>query len=285
MSHPTWNPDLEAEALALMNAALVRDLGERGDVTSDAVLAPDARGRGRVVARAAGVVAGMQGAAPFFEEGGLVAEPRCADGEAVARGQVLLLLRGPLSELLARERTALNLLGHLGGIATLAARFVEAVEGHACRVLDTRKTVPGLRHLAKYAVRCGGASNHRIGLHDMVLLKENHIAAAGGIGAAVEAARAHVPDLAIEVEVRNLEELREALPLGVERIMLDNFDLELLRDAVALTAGGVPLEASGGIDLCTVGGVAATGVDFVSVGSLTHSAPALDLSLLLDPVD
>ncbi len=283
MSNATWNADLERAALRLMGEALRQDLGERGDVTSTAVIAESTHGEGRIVARAEGIIAGAHAVSRFLEEGGICVTPEVEDGGPITAGCQVLSFRGPLRAVLARERSALNLLAQLSGVATLTGRFVKALEGTPCRVLDTRKTIPGFLHLAKYAVACGGGSNHRVGLHDMVLLKENHIAAAGGIGCAVRAARGHVPDLPIEVEVRDLEELEEALPLGVDRIMLDNFSLPDLKKAVTRVAGRVSLEASGGIDLESVARLGATGVDCVSVGALTHSAPALDLSLLLEP--
>jgi len=193
------------------------------------------------------------------------------------------------SALLVAERTALNFLGHLSGIATLTARFVEAVAGTGTRILDTRKTTPGLRALEKYAVRCGGGTNHRMGLDDAILIKENHIALAGSLAKAVHAARRANPGLAVEVEVRNLDEAAYALGTGTDRLLLDNMDLETLRGAVKLrdqnsgSGKGPALEASGGVDLETVRPIAGTGVDFISIGALTHSAPSLDFSLLLEP--
>ena len=282
MSTTTWNPDLERAALELMNRALRQDLGDRGDVTSKAVISESARGRGRIVARASGIIAGVHAVARFFEDGGIGVTLEADDGSVIEANCPVLRFNGPLRAVLARERSALNLLAHLSGVATLTGRFVGALGGIRCRVLDTRKTIAGFRHLAKYAVACGGGSNHRIGLHDMILLKENHIVAAGGIASAVRTAHRYAPDLPIELEVRDLEELEEALPLGLDRIMLDNFSLSELKEAVARVAGRVPLEASGGIDLDSVASIGATGVDCVSVGALTHSAPALDLSLLLE---
>src|SRR5579863_2617638 len=193
----------------------------------------------------------------------------------------MLAVAGDARALLAAERTALNFLGRLSGVATSTARAVAAVEGTGARVLDTRKTTPGLRALEKQAVAAGGATNHRHGLYDAVLIKENHIASAGGITAAVRAARANAPGLALEVEVRDAREIEQALAAGAPRLLLDNMSLDQLRAAVAQVAGRAELEASGGVTLETLRAVASTGVDFVSIGALTHSAPALDLSLLI----
>jgi len=205
-----------------------------------------------------------------------------AEGEWREGPSVVLVVEGGARALLGAERTALNFLGRLSGIATLAARAVAALEGTGARVLDTRKTTPGLRALEKQAVAAGGATNHRHGLYDAVLIKENHIAMAGGITAAVRAARAHAPDLALEVEVRDAAEIDEALAAGAPRLLLDNMSLGQLRAAVAQVAGRAELEASGGVTLETLRAVGSTGVDFVSMGALTHSAPALDLSLSLE---
>jgi nicotinate-nucleotide pyrophosphorylase (carboxylating) len=204
------------------------------------------------------------------------------EGEWRQSGAVVLVVEGDARALLGAERTALNFLGRLSGIATLAARAVAAIEGTGARVLDTRKTTPGLRALEKQAVAAGGATNHRHGLYDAVLIKENHIAMAGGIAAAVRAARTHAPELALEVEVRDAAEIDEALAAGAPRLLLDNMTVDGLRAAVAQVAGRAELEASGGVTLETLRAVASTGVDFVSMGSLTHSADALDLSLSLE---
>jgi nicotinate-nucleotide pyrophosphorylase (carboxylating) len=279
-----WTQELMQQALGILDLALLEDLGQRGDVSADGLFEGDEEGSGVIVAKAAGTLAGAAAVGEFFRRGGLEVQAEAVDGERVIPRQAVLRFRGPLREILTRERSALNLLGHLCGVATLSARFVDLLRGTGCALLDTRKTTPGWRALEKYAVRCGGGRNHRFGLFDMVLLKENHIAAAGDIEAAVERARGYVPDLPVEVEVRSLAELHRVLPLRVERVMLDNFTLAELRDAVALTQGRVALEASGGVDLTTVRAIAESGVDYVSVGALTHSAPALDLSLLLDLV-
>jgi len=213
--------------------------------------------------------------------------PRVADGTAVAQGARLASVAGPIPAMLAAERTALNFLAHLSGVATLTARFVEAVAGTGTAILDTRKTTPGLRGLEKAAVLAGGGRNHRIGLYDAILIKENHIALAGGLAKAVHAARTASPDLAVEVECRNLDEVAYALGTGADVLLLDNMDPASLRKAVELrdeTAGANPsLEASGGVSLETVRGIAETGVDSISVGALTHSAPALDFSMLIEP--
>jgi nicotinate-nucleotide pyrophosphorylase (carboxylating) len=203
------------------------------------------------------------------------------DGDSVTPGDVVAEVNGPGRGMLAAERLALNFLQQLSGIATLTRAFVDAVDGTRATVLDTRKTHPGYRVLEKYAVRMGGAHNHRMSLHDMLLIKDNHIEAAGSITTAVGQARSLHPHLPIEVEVKNLDELREAVGLNVDRIMLDNMDLDQMQEAVRLTGGRVRLEASGGVDLERVAAIAATGVDYISIGALTHSAPALDLSMLV----
>ena len=271
----------------IVERALAEDLGA-GDVTSEALVDPGATARATIIQKQPGVVFGFEAAAEAFRQAGAISfDPMVVEGQwrqdvpaTVARAA------GPARALLAGERTALNLLGHLSGIATLTARFVREAGG-AARVLDTRKTTPGLRALEKEAVAAGGGTNHRMGLHDAILIKENHAAMAGGVGEAVRRARAARPDLPVEAEVRDLAELREAVEAGADRLLLDNMDAAGLREAVAAARdaadGDVPkLEASGGVNLENVGEVAATGVDFVSVGALTHSAPALDLSMLLD---
>ena len=276
--------NLQSAILNLIDLALAEDIGP-GDVTSEAVLPPDLRLRAHIVAKQAGVVAGLPVAEAVFwrVDPSVRFTPRAEDGARVEAGTVLAEVEGPARSLLAAERTALNFLQHLSGIATLTRRFVDAVAGTRTVILDTRKTHPGHRALEKYAVRMGGGQNHRMGLYDMVLIKDNHIAAAGSITEAVRRARAAHPDLPVEVEVKDLDELREALELPVDRIMLDNFDLEAIRAAVQMAAGRVPLEVSGGVTLERVAELAATGVDYISVGALTHSAPALDISM--DVVD
>jgi nicotinate-nucleotide pyrophosphorylase (carboxylating) len=270
--------------------ALAEDLGA-GDVTSEATVAEGARGRARIVQKQPGVVFGLAALAETMRQcgvddvGNLVVEGQWREGVPAD----VALMSGPARGLLAAERTALNFLGHLSGIATLTARFVEAVSGTGARILDTRKTTPGLRALEKAAVAAGGGRNHRMGLHDAILIKENHIALAGGLAKAVHAARAAQPAMPVEVECRNLDEVAYALGTGADRLLLDNMGPDELRKAVELrdaergVGTGPALEASGGVDLQTVRVVAETGVDFISIGALTHSAPVLDLSMLLEP--
>ncbi len=266
----------------LIRLALHEDLGDRGDVTSMATLPDGMAARAVMTAKEAGIIAGL----PVVDMVFRAVDPEVTvrwlvgDGARVTAGTPLGEFQGLAESLLTGERTALNFIQRLSGIATLTAQYVAAAEGTHARILDTRKTIPGWRVLDKYAVRMGGGVNHRIGLYDMVLIKDNHIKAAGGITAAVMAARAE-PDaagLAIEVEVKTLDELDEALALDVDQIMLDNMDETTMRKAVLMTEGRVPLEASGNMTLERIPGVAATGVDFISVGALTHSAPALDIA-------
>jgi nicotinate-nucleotide pyrophosphorylase (carboxylating) len=269
----------------LIQRALDEDLGA-GDLTSRAVVPEDSQARGMVIAKAEGTVAGIDVAAAVFAavDGELAVEPRAGDGEVVAPGDELLAVAGDARAILAAERVALNLLGRLSGVATLTARYVAAVEGTGTRILDTRKTTPGMRALEKAAVVAGGGTSHRFGLYDAILVKENHVRVAGAVGEAARRALAGAHGVAVEVEVESLEELDEALDAGVARVLLDNMGLDALRAAVQRTAGRAQLEASGGITLDTVRAVAETGVDFISVGALTHSAPALDVSLLFEPV-
>jgi nicotinate-nucleotide pyrophosphorylase (carboxylating) len=274
------------EVSELVRAALAEDVGS-GDATSEALVPEAARARGRIVQKAPGAVFGIDVATEVFRQAG-AGELERSVSEGEWRDEVpvdVARIEGPARAILTAERTAMNFLCHLSGIATLAARFVAAVEGTRTTILDTRKTTPGMRELEKAAVAAGGGTNHRMGLSDAYLLKENHLAVAGGIEAAVEAARAARPDLAVEVECKDLREVREGLAAGADRLLLDNMSTELLRAAVALRDGtaDAELEASGGITLANVAGVAATGVDYISVGALTHSAPALDLSLLVEP--
>jgi nicotinate-nucleotide pyrophosphorylase (carboxylating) len=274
------------EIAELARAALAEDLGT-GDVTSEAVVPAGSVATARIVQKQPGVVFGLEVAAEVFAQAGAPGLARLAE-EGAWRDEVpadVAVVSGPARAVLAGERTALNFLAHLSGIATLSARFARAVSGTRVKVLDTRKTTPGLRWLEKAAVAAGGADNHRLGLDDAVLIKENHVAIAGGIGAAVAAARAAQPSLQVEVECRDLGELAEALAAGADRVLLDNMDTGELRAAVAerdRSASAAKLEASGGISLANVAEIAATGVDFISVGALTHSAPALDLSLLVE---
>ncbi|HET8976084.1 MAG TPA: carboxylating nicotinate-nucleotide diphosphorylase [Solirubrobacterales bacterium] len=275
------------ELREIVRQALVEDIGP-GDVTSEATVPEDARGRASILQKQPGVLFGLDAARETFRQCGgdsfdaLVAEGRWRDDVPATAARV----GGPARALLAGERVALNLLGHLSGVATLTARFVREIEGSGARVLDTRKTTPGLRLLEKEAVAAGGGSNHRMGLYDAVLIKENHAAVAGGVGEAVRRAREAQPRLLIEVECRDLGEAREAVAAGADRLLLDNMDPEGLRAAVAAAreaADPPSLEASGGVTLETVAEIAATGVDFISVGALTHSAPALDVSMELQP--
>jgi nicotinate-nucleotide pyrophosphorylase (carboxylating) len=276
------------ELASLVDAALAEDVGD-GDWTTLWTVPADAHGRARVVAKATGVLAGTAPAAATFArlDPAVRLQPARADGDRLAPGDLVATLDGPVRALLTGERTALNFLQRLSGIASLTRRFVDAVHGTSARILDTRKTTPGWRALEKAAVCAGGGVNHRGGLHDMVLIKENHIAAAGGLAEAVRRVRErNERGLEIEVEVRSLDELATALALEVERVLLDNMETPTLRAAVAMTrghAGPRPLlEASGNMSLERVPAVAATGIDFISVGALTHSAPALDLTLLIE---
>jgi nicotinate-nucleotide pyrophosphorylase (carboxylating) len=268
--------------------ALAEDLGI-GDVTSIATVPEDARARARVVQKQEGIVFGLAAVAEALRQCG-VEEVDNLVVEGRWRAQVpadVLIASGPARGVLAAERTALNFLGHLSGIATLTGRFVEAVAGTGAAILDTRKTTPGLRPLEKAAVHAGGGRNHRLGLHDALLIKENHIAIAGGLAEAVRAARDAYPDLAVEVECGDLEEVSEALEVGADLLLLDNMGGDDLREAVRMRdrapGAGPSLEASGGVTLQSVREIAETGVDTISVGALTHSAPSLDFSLLVEP--
>jgi nicotinate-nucleotide pyrophosphorylase (carboxylating) len=267
----------------VVSRALAEDLGD-GDVTSAAMVPAGARARATITQKEPGVISGLEPALLAFRmlDASVTTEQTAPEGEWRDAGSVVLVVAGAARALLGAERTALNFLGRLSGIATSAARAVAAVEGTGARVLDTRKTTPGLRALEKRAVAAGGATNHRHGLYDAVLIKENHIAIAGGIAAAVRAARANAPALPLEVEVRDPGEIEEALAAGAPRLLLDNMSLDELRAAVAQVAGRAELEASGGVTLETLRAVASTGVDFVSMGALTHSASTLDLTLILE---
>ena len=265
----------------IVRRALDEDIGD-GDVTTLSTIPAEATLDGRFIAKASGVIAGLAVAQMTFA---LVDErvrltPPVADGDPVSQGDVFATIDGPCRALLTGERVALNFLQRMSGIATLTRRFVEAVQGTRAVILDTRKTAPGLRRLDKWAVRLGGGQNHRIGLYDMVLIKDNHIAAVGSITEAVQRVRAADDrQRPIEVEVKTLAELHETLPLNVDRILLDNMSQAEMREAVRITNGRTPLEASGNITLDNVAAVAATGVDYISAGSLTHSVKALDISL------
>jgi nicotinate-nucleotide pyrophosphorylase (carboxylating) len=292
MSEPTWSPAaldpvFDAE---LVRRALAEDIG-RGDVTTEATIPAGTQTQAQIVARQGGVIAGLPVALLAFRllDPAVRAETLVAEGSQVAAGAVLARLEGDARAVLTAERTALNFLGRLSGIATLAARCAAAVAGTGARIVDTRKTTPGLRALEKYAVRTGGAGNHRAGLDDGILIKDNHIAAAGGVRPAIERARAHASHLLkIEVECDTAEQVRQAVAAGADAILLDNMSLEQLRDNVAWIrahVAGILVEASGGIgpDPERLAAVAATGVDLISLGALTHSAPTLDVSLEFDP--
>jgi nicotinate-nucleotide pyrophosphorylase (carboxylating) len=279
---------LPNEALALIDAALAEDVGP-GDFSTLWTVPPERRALARIVAKAPGVLAGTEVAVEVFRrvDPSLAIDAVAPDGTEVEPGALAMSVQGSARSILTAERTALNFLQRLSGVATVTRRYVEAVAGTGARIIDTRKTTPGMRRLEKAAVVAGGGANHRVGLFDMVMIKDNHIAAAGGITAAVQAVRrANDRGLRVEVETTNLDEVREALAAGVDRIMFDNMTPELMRQAVDLVRAAGPArpetEASGGITLETIGGYARTGVDFISVGALTHSAPALDLSLQLE---
>lgn len=263
--------------------ALAEDVGG-GDLTTAATVPADARASAVITQKAPGVVFGLDPAEEAFRalDPGVAIERLGPEGVWRESGPVLGV-EGSARAILTGERTALNFLQRLSGVATLTARCVRAVEGTGARILDTRKTTPGLRALEKAAVAAGGGTNHRAGLYDAILIKENHAAIAGGVGAAVSRAAAESPGVPLEVECRTLEEVDEALAAGAKQILLDNMTVAQLREAVDHVAGRATLEASGGVTLETLRGIAATGVDFVSIGALTHSAPALDLSLLLEP--
>ncbi len=279
--------DLLDQIKPIIQRALVEDIGD-GDVTTECTIPADEISEGYFTAKADGTIAGLEVARLTF---GLIDDrvdlnAVIQDGSAVKQGDIFATLRGPARSLLTGERTALNFMQRMSGIATLTHRFVEAVKFSHAIILDTRKTAPGLRPLDKWAVRLGGGQNHRIGLYDMALIKDNHIAAVGSITETIKRVRSldqrHRP---IEVEVKNLAELREALALQPDRILLDNMSPDKMREAVKITSGRVPLEASGNVSLESVADIAATGVDFISIGALTHSVRALDISLELKPLD
>ena len=260
--------------------AVLEDVGS-GDITTEATIAADAKSCAVIGARSGGIVCGMAAAVCVFDYlGGVESTPTFADGASVQGGEMLLELFGSSRTILTGERVALNFLQHLSGIATLTRKFVDAVAGTKARIADTRKTTPGLRSLEKYAVRVGGGVNHRFGLYDAVLIKENHIAAAGGIAVAVERVRQRAGFMMkIEVETRTFAEVEGALKCGVDVIMLDNMSVQTVREAVAIINGRAIVEASGNVTLDIVRAIAETGVDIISVGALTHSAPALDMTL------
>jgi nicotinate-nucleotide pyrophosphorylase (carboxylating) len=272
------------ELREVVERALAEDVGS-GDATTTATVPAEARARALITQKAPGVIFGLDVAEMTFRalDPEVAIERLAPEGEWRSGGEVMSLV-GSARALLSAERTALNFLQRLSGIATLTARYVSAVEGSDVRILDTRKTTPGLRALEKAAVAAGGGTNHRTGLYDAILIKENHAALAGGVGEAVRKARAAAPGLLVEVECRTLEEVEEALSAGAPRILLDNMTPQQLRAAAQHVAGRAELEASGGITLEGLREIASTGLDFISVGALTHSAPALDLSLILHPL-
>ncbi len=266
----------------LVRLALHEDLGRAGDLTSDLVVPPGARAHARLVARKSATIAGLVAADCAFSlvDPALQLRIEIPDGTRVGDGAILATIEGSARSLLTAERVALNLLGHLSGVATATRALVDAVDGTQARIVCTRKTTPGLRVLEKYAVRCGGGFNHRFGLDDAVLIKDNHIEVCGGIRPAIQRARSGLGHMTkIELEVDNLAQLEEALSLGVDTILLDNMTLADLRHAVELARGRATLEASGSVTLAAVRGIAETGVDYISSGAITHSAPSLDVAL------
>jgi nicotinate-nucleotide pyrophosphorylase (carboxylating) len=270
------------DLLRVVRTALAEDLRHGPDATTEATVPPDAVAVGAFTARSAGVLAGVSAARAVLDEvlGGDEVLSALPDGSRLAAGEPALVVRAPVRGLLTAERTALNLLCHLSGVATVTAAWVDAVAGTGARIRDTRKTLPGLRLLEKYAVRCGGGVNHRLGLGDAVLVKDNHVAAAGSVGAALERVRALAPTLPCEVEVDSLDQLDAVLALGAELVLLDNFTVDETGEAVRRRGSAATLlESSGGLVLANARAYAATGVDFLAVGGLTHSAPALDLGL------
>lgn len=265
-----------------VRAALAEDLGDAGDITSQSTVPADTRSRVVLRAREHGCIAGLDAARAAFREmdPGLRISVQAPDGSVVAPGDVIAAIEGNARAIVTGERVALNFLGHLSGIATATRKFVDAVAGTNTRICCTRKTTPGLRAFEKYAVRAGGGVNHRFGLYDAILIKDNHIAMAGGIAEAINGARAKAGHMVrIEIEVDTLDQLKEALEIGVEAVLLDNMSPDVLREAVTINQGRAALEASGGITLDTAASVAATGVDYISVGWITHSAPCLDIGL------
>ena len=272
----------EAQVDAVIEAGLAEDIAG-GDVTTEALFPADQQGRAVYRAKQDGVIAGLPVAARVFEklDPPAVFTARVSDGDRVAAGTIVAEVAGPVRTILMGERLSLNLLQRMSGIATLSRKYVDAVAGTGVTILDTRKTAPGLRLFDKYAVRTGGATNHRLNLNELAMLKDNHIKQAGSIAAAVRKVREHTPGIRVEVEAASLDQVREALDARADIVMLDNMGLATMRDAVKLIAGRAKVEASGSISLENVRSVAETGVDFISIGRLTHSAPALDISMKL----
>lgn len=283
MTKPAFAARLAKPLIARAVAeALAEDLGLAGDITTDATVPSDVKARGVIAARKPGVVSGLDVAEATFHalDPAITFDAQVRDGDAVAAGDAIARVAGTARALLTAERVALNFLGRMSGIATLTRRYADAIKGTKARIADTRKTTPGLRAFEKYAVRCGGGQNHRTGLFDAILIKDNHIVAAGGIARAIEAAKAHAGHtVKIEVEADTLAQLEEALRHGIDAVLLDNMTLSELREAVRIVNGRVVTEASGGVTLDTVRAIAETGVDRISIGALTHSAPVLDLGL------
>ena len=277
-----------ASAKHLISLAFIEDLGDNGDITSLALGEEDAPAHAKIIAKQTGVLCGLDIVPLVFQhfDAHVSIFPQLDDGARISIGECILELDGPAIQILLAERTILNFIGRLSGIATLTRQFVNAVSGTQVKILDTRKTTPGWRLLEKYAVICGGGENHRIGLYDMFLIKENHIEQAGGISAAVQGCRNYMErknfNSKIEVEAQTLADVQEALELGVDQIMLDNMSLDQMRECVALVHGVIPLEASGNVNLTRVKRIAETGVDYISIGALTHSPPVFDTSLLLN---
>ena len=274
---------MNQQIISAIKTALDEDIGS-GDVTTLAIVPVDQQINGRFLAKANGIIAGLDIVAETFHQidPSLTFSPNTTDGAPIKKGDIIATISGSAQSILQGERVALNFLQRMSGIASLTRQFVEVVDGTNAKILDTRKTAPGLRMVDKLAVKLGGGMNHRIGLFDMALIKENHIAAAGGIETAVNRVKATYPNVPIEVEVTNLDELKEALTLPVDRIMLDNMSLGEMETAVKLTNGKIELEASGNVNLNTVAAIAKTGVDYISSGALTHSVMAMDISLLLN---
>jgi len=273
--------DPQFDVSDFVRRVLAEDLGSGGDITSAATIDANAHFMAEMNCRQAITVAGLDIAAAFFRalDREVRIDKHTRDGENVAAGTVLLRLEGNARAMLAAERSALNTLQHLSGIATVTRQYVDLIEGTGATLLDTRKTIPGLRLLEKYAARMGGAENHRIRLDDGLLIKDNHVAVAGGVAEAVKAAKAANTGFAVQVEVDRIEQIEPALAAGADRLLLDNMPPPVLREAVALVAGRVPLEASGGVNLETIRSIAETGVDYISVGRITQSAPAVDSGL------
>jgi len=281
MNEFTFNDDI-------LTAAVKEDLGERGDITSMATCQSESLARANIIAKAEGIIAGLQIAQRVFQlvDQQILFEAQVDDGAKVRPSDIIAIISGNIGHLLSAERVALNFLARLSGIATLTAQFVDRVQDTKAKILDTRKTTPGLRAFEKYAVKVGGGENHRFGLFDMFLIKENHITAAGGITNAVRQCRELIKtegfSAAIEVEAQTIADVLEAKRLMVDRIMLDNMVIDTMREAVKLVGGEIELEASGNVSLENVRKIAETGVDFISIGSLTHSVKALDLSMLVE---